>query len=230
MKLPDKQRSMEEAIGYIKDGDTIMVGGFGVPGTPMTLIRALVAHGAKDLTLVKNDANEPGMGIDHLLQSGQVKRLITTHLGLNTHAIELMNSGELQIEFNAQGILAERIRAGGAGLGGVLSDIGVGTELADGKQTCEHGGKTYLIEPALRADIALLHADTADAFGNLRFCATARNFNPLMAMAADRVIVETETLVPNGGLGADDIHTTGIFIDHVVLLSTISGEYDVVQR
>lgn len=102
MKLPDKQRSMEEAIGYIKDGDTIMVGGFGVPGTPMTLIRALVAHGAKDLTLVKNDANEPGMGIDHLLQSGQVKRLITTHLGLNTHAIELMNSGELQIEFNAQ--------------------------------------------------------------------------------------------------------------------------------
>lgn len=230
MKMPDKQTSLEDAIAHIKDGDTIMVGGFGVPGTPMTLIRALVDNGAKDLTLIKNDANEPGMGIDHLLQNGQVKRLTTTHLGLNSHAIELMNAGKLEVEFNAQGILAERIRAGGAGLGGVLSDIGVGTELADGKQTCEHGGKTFLIESALRADIALLHADTADAFGNLRYCATARNFNPLMAMAADRVVVEAETLVSNGELGADDIHTTGIFVDQVVQLQVVSEEYAVVQR
>ena len=165
MKLPDKQCAIPTAIAEIKDGDTVMVGGFGVPGTPMTLIHALVAHGARNLTLIKNDANEPGMGIDHLLQSGQVTRLITTHLGLNGNAIALMNTGKLEVEFNAQGILAERIRAGGAGIGAILSDIGIGTELADGKQVVEMEGKDYVVEPALRADVALIHADRADSFG-----------------------------------------------------------------
>ena len=116
MRLPKKQCSVEQAIGKIKDGSSILIGGFGVPGTPMTLINALVEHGAKDLTLIKNDANEPGMGIDKLLHSGQVKRLITTHLGLNSNAIAMMNAGTLDVEFNPQGILAERIRAGGVGL------------------------------------------------------------------------------------------------------------------
>lgn len=230
MKLPNKETTIEAAIAQIKDGDTVMIGGFGVPGTPMTLIHALVAHGARDLTVVKNDANEPGMGIDHLLQSGQVARLIATHLGLNTHAIELMNSGKIAVEFNAQGILAERIRAGGSGLGGVLSDIGIGTELAEGKQIVEVAGKPHLVEPALRANVALIHADRADGFGNLAYRATAQNFNPLMAMAADCVIAEAEQIVPLGDLSANDVHTTGVFVDHVAALGTLSKEYAVVQR
>lgn len=230
MRLPDKQCSIEAAIAGIRDGATIMVGGFGVPGTPMTLVRALVAHGARDLTLIKNDANEPGMGIDHLLQSGQVSRLITTHLGLNSHAIALMNAGKITVEFNAQGILAERIRAGGAGLGGVLSDIGLGTELAAGKQIVEMGGKRFVIEPALRADVALIHAARADGFGNLAYAATAQNFNPLMAMAAANVIVEAEAVLPLGGLAAHEVHTPGVFVDHVTELQTLTKEYAVVQR
>jgi len=230
VRLPDKTCTMESAIAGIRDGDVVMIGGFGVPGTPMTLIRALVDHGARDLTLIKNDANEPGMGIDHLLQSGQVARLITTHLGLNSHAIGLMNSGAIQVEFNAQGILAERIRAGGAGLGAVLSDIGIGTELAAGKQVVEMNGSPYLVEPALRADVALIHADRADLFGNLAYVGTAQNFNPLMAMAARRVIVEAEAVLPLGGIAANDVHTPGVFVDHVVELETLSKEYAVVQR
>ena len=230
MNLPDKQSSVEAAIAHVKDGDTVMLGGFGVPGTPFTLIHALVRHGACNLTIVKNDANEPNMGVDHLLQSGLVSRLITTHLGLNAHAIELMNSGQIKVEFNAQGILAERIRAGGAGLGGFLSDIGIGTELAEGKQVLEQDGKTYLVEPALRANVALLHAARADRFGNLAYVATARNFNPLMAMAADCVIAEAEAVLPLGGLAPDDIHTTGVFVEHVAAQGALSKEYAVVQR
>ena len=230
MKLPDKQCAITEAIGKIKDGDTVMVGGFGVPGTPMTLIHALVGHGARNLTLIKNDANEPGMGIDHLLQSGQVTRLITTHLGLNSNAIALMNTGKLAVEFNAQGILAERIRAGGAGIGAILSDIGIGTELAEGKQVVAMAGKDYVVEPALRADVALIHADRADSFGNLAYVATARNFNPMMAMAADCVIAEAERVLPLGALKADDVHTPGVFVDHITTLGELSEEYAVVRR
>jgi len=230
VKLPDKKSGMEDAIAHIGDGATVMLGGFGVPGTPFALIHALVQRGARDLTIIKNDANEPDMGVDHLLQSGQVARLITTHLGLNGHAIKLMNSGKIKVEFNAQGILAERIRAGGAGLGGFLSDIGIGTELAEGKQVIEFGGKTQIIEPALRADVALLHAVRADSFGNLAYDATAQNFNPLMAMAADCVIAEVEDLLPLGWLAANDIHTAGVFVDHVTELGPLSEEYAVVQR
>ncbi|WP_278923366.1 MULTISPECIES: CoA transferase subunit A [Pseudophaeobacter] len=230
MRLPDKSCKIASAIAKIKPGDRVMIGGFGVPGTPMTLIQALVDHGADNLTIIKNDANEPGMGIDHLLQSGQVSRLITTHLGLNTHAISLMNTGQIEVEFNAQGILAERIRAGGAGIGAVLSDIGIGTELAVGKQVVEIAGKPHLVETALRADVALIHADRADIFGNLAYVATAQNFNPLMAMAADCVIAETETLLPLGGLAANAVHTAGVFVDHVAELAELSKEYAVVQR
>lgn len=230
MKLSDKRCAIQDAIAAINDGDTVMVGGFGVPGTPMTLIRALVGHGSCNLTLIKNDANEPDMGIDHLLQSGQVVRLITTHLGLNSNAIGLMNSGKLAVEFNAQGILAERIRAGGAGIGAILSDIGIGTDLADGKQLVDLKGKLYLVEPALRANVALIHADRADSFGNLAYVATARNFNPLMAMAADRVIAEAERVLPVGQLCADDVHTPGVFVDHITELGELSEEYAVVRR
>jgi acetate CoA/acetoacetate CoA-transferase alpha subunit len=217
-------------VGRIKDGDTVMIGGFGVPGTPFTLIQALVQQDARNLTVIKNDANEPGMGVDHLLRSGQVARLITTHLGLNSHAIGLMNSGAIDVEFNPQGILAERIRAGGSGLGGVLSDIGIGTELAEGKQVVKMQGTTYLVEPALRADVALIHADRADTFGNLTYAATAQNFSPLMAMAAACVIVEAETVVLPGEIAANAVQTAGVFVDHVTQLENLSEEYAVVRR
>ncbi|KIN78208.1 CoA transferase subunit A [Sulfitobacter mediterraneus] len=230
MKLRDKRCDIAAAVGRIKDGDTVMIGGFGVPGTPFTLIQALVQQDARNLTVIKNDANEPGMGVDHLLRSGQVARLITTHLGLNSHAIGLMNSGAIDVEFNPQGILAERIRAGGSGLGGVLSDIGIGTELAEGKQVVKMQGTTYLVEPALRADVALIHADRADTFGNLTYAATAQNFSPLMAMAAACVIVEAETVVLPGEIAANAVQTAGVFVDHVTQLENLSEEYAVVRR
>ena len=230
MKLPDKSTTLEEAVAAIPQGATVLVGGFGVPGTPFTLLRELARQGQRDLVLVKNDANEAGMGIDHLIAAGQVRKLIVTHLGLNANAIAAMNEGKIEVEFCAQGILAERIRAGGAALGAILTDIGIDTELARGKQVVEMDGRPMLVEPALRADVALVHAATADPFGNLAYAATARNFNPLMAMAAKQVIAETETLVPLGGLAADAVETPGAFVDQVVELSELSQEYGIVRR
>ncbi len=230
MRLPDKTTRLEDAVARIDDGAVVMVGGFGVPGTPFTLIRELVRQGPRDLTIIKNDANETGLGIDHLLASGQVARLITTHIGLNPRAIELMNTGQIEVEFNAQGILAERIRAGGAGLGGILTDIAEDTELARGKQRVEIDAKPYLVETALRADVALIHADRADVFGNLGYVATARNFNPLMAMAAARVVAEAERVLSLGDLPPDEVHTPGPFVDRVVALGTLTEEYAVVRR
>lgn len=230
MRLPDKSTTIEQAVAAIPDGATVMVGGFGVPGTPFALIHELVRQGQKGLTLIKNDANETGMGIDHLLAAGQVERLITTHIGLNARAIEMMNSGALQVEFCAQGLLAERVRAGGAGLAAVLTDIGLGTELAEGKQRVEMNGQSLLVETALRADVALIHAYRGDVFGNLTYAATARNFNPPMAMAATTVIAEVESLLPLGGIGADGVHTPGAFVDKVVALGELSKEYGIVRR
>ena len=230
MILPDKTTALEEAIAMISDGASIMLGGFGVPGTPFTMIRELMRQGQKNLTIIKNDANEVGMGVDHLLAAGQVTKLITTHIGLNPHAIALMNEGKLEVEFCAQGILAERVRAGGAGLDAILTDIGIETDLAKGKARVEVNSKQSLVETALRADVALIHADRADVFGNLGYVATARNFNPVMAMAADRVVVEAETVLPLGGLDPDHVHTPGAFVDHIVPLGDLSEEYAVVRR
>ncbi len=226
----DKTIPIEEAIGRITDGAVIMVGGFGVPGTPFMLIDELVRQNKKHLTVIKNDANEPNMGVDHLLMNGQVARLIVSHLGLNPHAIQLMNEGRIEVEFCAQGILAERIRAAGAGLPGFLTDIAMDTLLARGKQTIEFEGRQYLIEKALKADVALIHAASSDPFGNLLYAGSARNFNPLMAMAAGTVIAETENLLPLGGIAADAVHTPGPFVDHVVRLNELTGEYAVVRR
>jgi len=225
--MHDKTNSMKNAVARIQDGMTVMVGGFGIPGTPFLLIEALLRRGCKNLTLIKNDANESGMGIDHLLAAGQVRKLIATHIGLNVNAIALMNAGQLEVEFCAQGILAERIRAGGVGIAGIVTDIGLGTRLAEGKQILSIGGQSLLFEPALRADVALIHAESADCFGNLRFAASARNFNPLMAMAADFVIVETEQLLPLGAIKPDEVHCPGGFVDAVVHLEQLSGAYDV---
>lgn len=230
MRLPDKTCTIEEAIARIPDGAVVMIGGFGVPGTPFALIRELVRQGQRNLTIIKNDANERGMGVDRLLASGQVARLVTTHIGLNARAIAMLNAGDLVVEFNAQGILAERVRAGGAGLAAILTDIGLDTDLALGKQRVEIDGKTMLVETALRADAALIHADRADVFGNLGYVATARNFNPLMAMAGDLVIAEAESVLPLGAIAADAVQTPGPFVDHVVGLPELSEEYAVVRR
>ncbi len=228
--MPDKTTSMEEAVARIGDGATIMLGGFGVPGTPFSLIRELERQGQKDLTIVKNDANETGMGVDHLLANGQVRKLVTTHIGLNRRAVDMLNRSEIEVEFCAQGILAERIRAGGAGLKGFLTDIGIDTELAAGKQIIEIDGAPALVETALRADVAFIHADRADSFGNLGYAGTARNFNPLMAMAADLVIAEAEMVLRPGGIAPEAVHTPGPFVDHVVTLGEIGEEYQVVRR
>ncbi len=230
MRLPDKTCAIEEAVAHIRDGATVMLGGFGIPGTPFLLIRELVRQGQRDLTIIKNDANEKGMGVDHLLANGQVARLITTHIGLNPRAVAMLNAGEVAVEFCAQGILAERVRAGGAGLKGIITDIAIETELAKGKTRIEIAGGVAMVETALRADVALIHAGRADVFGNLGYVATARNFNPLMAMAADRVIAEAETVLPLGGLDPDEVHTPGPFVDHVVPLAELSEEYAIVRR
>lgn len=230
MPALDKSTSMTEAIAQIGDGARVMIGGFGVPGTPFCLIEELVRHGPRNLTIIKNDANEAGMGVDWLLSAGMVKRLITSHVGLNGNAIRMMNAGEIEVEFVAQGILAERIRIAGAGLKGFVSDIGMGTLLAEGKQRLEIDGETYLFEPAIEADFALVHAARADAGGNLVYEATARNFNPLMAMAAECTIAEAETIVPVGEIGPDAVHTPAPFVDHLVALAELPEVYGVVKR
>ncbi|MEP3439160.1 MAG: CoA transferase subunit A [Hoeflea sp.] len=226
----DKSTSMSDAIAQIPDGARIMLGGFGVPGTPFLLIEELVRQGPRDLTIIKNDANEPGMGVDWLLAAGMVKRLITSHVGLNGNAVRMMNSGAIEVEFVAQGILAERIRTAGAGLKGFVTDIGIGTLLAEGKQRVEVDGETYLFEPALEADFALVHAACADVAGNLAYAATARNFNPLMAMAAECTIAEAETITPIGSIDPDAVHTPAPFVDHLVALAELTEVYGVVKR
>lgn len=226
----DKTTSIEDAIARIPDGASIMVGGFGVPGTPFCLIDELVRQGQTGLTLIKNDANEAGMGIDNLIANEQVERLIVSHIGLNPHANERMNSGRLEVEFCAQGILAERIRAAGAGLPGFLTDIGTDTILADGKPTLDYDGKPCLVESALTADVALIHAETADRFGNHQYAASARNFSPLMAMAAGVVIVETERIAELGAIAPEAVHTPGPFVDCVVRLEQLTEAYAVVKR
>ena len=230
MMAIEKTLPIDTAISKINDGDTVMIGGFGVPGTPFCLIEELVRQGQSGLTIIKNDANEAGMGIDRLLENGQVSKLIATHIGLNSRAVNLMNEKELEVEFCAQGIFAERIRTAGAGLYGFLTDIGLETDLAKGKPTTNLDGIPLLIEKALKADYALLHAERADAFGNLIYASSARNFNPLMAMAADHTLVETEALLAMGELEPEEIHTPGPFVDGVILLPELMENYGVIQR
>ncbi len=226
----DKTTPLEEALAPVASGATIMVGGFGVPGTPFTLIYGLLEREITDLTLIKNEANEAGLGVSRLVEAGRVRRLITSHLGLNARAIDRMNRGEIQVDFYPQGILAEKIRAGGAGLAGILTDIGIDTILARDKTRIDVQGRPCLVEPALRADVALIHAAVADRSGNLVYEKSARNFNPLMAMAADRVIVETEKLVETGELDPDHIHTPSAFTDSIVVLDRLLPDYGILEH
>lgn len=226
----NKLTDPEEAVSRIQPGATLMVGGFGSPGTPFTLINELIRQGKNDLVIIKNEANEPGYGVSNLIEKGQVRKLVTSHLGLNKIAIDQMNRGILEVEFFPQGILAEKIRTGGAGLFGFLTDIGVDTELAEGKPVIEVEGVKTLVEKSLRADFALIHAAVSDLFGNLRYEATAMNFNPLMAMAADNVIAEAEKVVEIGALDPNFVQTTGAFVDHLVQLNELSQEYQIMPH
>lgn len=226
----DKTSLIENIRSRFKDGMTIMVGGFGVPGTPFTLIDTLLATGVSDLTLIKNEANEDHMGLSKLIEAGHCRKIITSHLGLNATVIGIMNRGEVDVEFYPQGILAEKIRAGGAGLFGFLTDIGIDTILSDKKQTVTVDGRKVIAEPALRADVALIHAALADRSGNLVYEKSARNFNPLMATAADTVIAEVERVVETGSLDPDQIHTPGAFVDHVVEIKELTQEYGILAH
>jgi acetate CoA/acetoacetate CoA-transferase alpha subunit len=226
----DKTIPIGQALAAVQDGHTVMVGGFGVPGTPFMLIDRLLAQGTRNLTLVKNEANEPGLGVSKLLEAGRVQRLIASHIGLNPTAVAMMNRREIEVDLYPQGILAEKIRAGGAGLLGIVTDIGIDTLLREGRQLVQVDGREAILEPALRADIALIHAATADRAGNLVFARSARNFSPLMAMAADRVIVEVEAVVPTGRLDPDGVHLPGAFVDHIVVLEALGDDYGVLAR
>ena len=226
----NKIKQIHDAIATIPSGAVIMIGGFGSPGTPFSLINELLRQGQKNLTLIKNDANEAGIGISKLIENGQVTRLITTHIGLNKTAIEWMNSGKLEVEFHPQGMLAEKIRTAGAGSFGFLTDIGLGTEITKPEQLLEWQGNTYKVEMALNADFALLHAAKADHLGNLVYDGSAMNFNPLMAMAADNVIVETPECVEAGELQPNQIHTPCAFVDQLVSLPKLTSDYAIMEH
>jgi acetate CoA/acetoacetate CoA-transferase alpha subunit len=226
----DKTCVIENIRSRFKNGMSVMVGGFGVPGTPFILIDALLTTGATDLTLIKNEANEDHMGLSKLIEAGCCKKIITSHLGLNATVIGIMNRGEINVEFYPQGILAEKIRAGGAGIFGFLTDIGIDTILSEKKQTVTVDGREVIVEPSLRADLALIHAAVADRSGNLVYEKSARNFNPLMATAADTVIAEAERVVETGSLDPDQIHTPGAFVDQVIEIQELTQEYGILAH
>ena len=206
----------QEAAAMIKDGMTVMIGGFMANGTPETVVDALVASGAKDLTVICNDAGLPGKGTEKLLQSHQIKTLIASHVGMTPECGRQYSAGELDLQLTPQGTLAEKIRCGGAGLGGFLTPTGVGTVVAEGKKVMEIDGKEYLLEMPLHADVALIKGYTVDSVGNIRYRGSTRNFNPLMATAADVVIVEADQIVEAGEIGPENVETPGLFVDYIV--------------
>lgn len=208
--------SPEAAAALVPDGASVMIGGFMGVGSPHRVIAALAARGARGLTVIGNDAARPGFGIGVLVDAGCVARCIVSHIGLNPAVQKKMIAGEIEVELVPQGTLAERIRAGGAGLGGVLTPTGVGTVVADGKQVLTLDGRDYLLEKPLRADVALLHCYEADYYGNLSYRLTARNFNPVMAIAADTVIAEPDEIVPIGVIPPDHVCTPAIIVTHLV--------------
>ncbi len=207
---------LKDAAALIPDGATVMIGGFMGVGTPERLIDELVRQGKRNLTVIANDNALPGIGIGKLISAGAVKKTIASHIGLNPETQKKMLAGELEVDLVPQGTLIERIRAGGFGLGGVLTPTGVGTVVEKGKQRIEVGGKPYLLETALRADFALVDAFLADYIGNLYYALTARNFNPVMAMAADTVIVEAENIVPVGVISPDNVVTPAPVVDYII--------------
>jgi acetate CoA/acetoacetate CoA-transferase alpha subunit len=208
--------SMQEAVERIPDGASLMIGGFMGVGTPERLIDELVRQGKRDLTVIANDNSRPGEGIGKLVDAGLVGKTITSHIGLNPETQRQMLAGSIAVDLVPQGTLIERIRAGGFGLGGVLTPTGVGTVVEEGKRKLEVDGKEFLLETALRADFALIHAFLADYLGNLAYALTARNFNPVIAMAADTVIATSENIVPVGVITPDAVTTPAPLVDFLI--------------
>ena len=208
--------SYQEALRHFCDGMTLMIAGFMANGSSELLIDAILEKGICDYTIICNDTAMPGFGISRLIDSKRVKKIITSHIGMNPETGRQMSAGELEVELVPQGTLAERIRCGGHGLGGVLTPTGLGTHVAEGKRILEVDGKEYLLETPIRADVAILHGTRIDSFGNIYYAGTTRNFNPLMAMAADLVIAEVGEVVPAGTFDPECIVTPHIFVDVLV--------------
>ncbi|MBI1360037.1 MAG: 3-oxoacid CoA-transferase subunit A [Alphaproteobacteria bacterium] len=211
--FPDAQAALH---GALFDGMTIMAGGFGLCGIPENLIAEVKRSGVKNLTVISNNAGVDGFGLGVLLNTRQVKKMISSYVGENKEFERQYLSGELELEFNPQGTLAERCRAGGAGIPGFYTKTGVGTIVAEGKEHREFDGQTYILETALKADVSLVKAWKGDAQGNLVFRMTARNFNPDMATAGKICVAEVEEIVPVGSLGGDSIHLPGIFVNRII--------------
>jgi acetate CoA/acetoacetate CoA-transferase alpha subunit len=216
----DKVTSIAKAVEFVKDGMTIMVGGFLANGSPLALIDALEAKGVKDLTLICNDTgfskDGVGRGVGKMVVKKQFKKIIAPHIGTNPETGRQMNAGETEVVLVPQGTLAERVRCGGAGIGGFLTPTGIGTEVEEGKQKMTIDGKEYLLELPLRADVAILYGSTVDKSGNVVYSYTQRNFNPMMATAADLVICEAGKIVEVGEIDPHNVMTPGIFVDYIV--------------
>jgi len=207
---------VDQSVSMIPDGASLMIGGFMAVGTPERLIDEIVRQNKRDLTVIANDTAAPGQGIGKLIGARLVRKAIVSHIGLNPETQRQMMAGELEVELVPQGTLIERIRAAGYGLGGVLTPTGLGTPVEDGKQRVDVDGKTYLLEIALKADFALVQAFLADYLGNLSYALTARNFNPVMAMAADTVIASADNVVPVGVISPDHVVTPAPVVDYLV--------------
>jgi len=208
--------SLSQSVALIPDGASLMVGGFMAVGTPERIIDELVRQKKRDLTVIANDTAAPGRGIGKLVDAKLLRKLIVSHIGLNPETQRQMMAGELEVELVPQGTLIERIRAGGYGLGGILTQTGIGTSVEEGKQRIDVDGRSYLLELPLRADFALVQAFLADYLGNLSYALTARNFNPVMAMAAQTVIVCAEHIVPTGVISPDHIMTPAPVVDYLI--------------
>ena len=221
---PDARTALADVM---KDGMTVMAGGFGLCGSPQVLIEAVRDTGVRDLTCISNNAGIDGAGLGILLESRQIKKMIASYVGENKLFAKLYLSGALELEFNPQGTLAERMRAGGAGIPAFFVKTGVGTKVAEGKETREFEGDTYIMESWLRADVSLIHAWKADKEGNLQFRKTARNFNPVMATAGETTVVQVEHLVENGEIAGDAIHLPGIYVHRIV---HVPGFYKPIEK
>jgi acetate CoA/acetoacetate CoA-transferase alpha subunit len=218
-----KLKEINKALEPVKDGTTLMIGGFMGVGAPHAVIDSIVGSGVKSLTVIANDAGVPMSGIGKMVEKRQIDKLVASHIGLNPQAGKQMNADEMAVELVPQGTLAERIRAGGVGLGGVLTPTGLGTIVEEGKQVIESDGKKYILEKPMKAEVALVKAYKADSKGNLVFRQTARNFNPIIATAADYVVAEVEEYVGDDYLEPDQIHLPGLFIDAVVVTENGNG-------
>ncbi len=218
-----KFKEINKALEPVKDGTTLMIGGFMGVGAPHSVIDSLVEKGVKSLTVIANDAGIPMDGIGKLVEKRQIDKLVASHIGLNPKAGKQMNAAEMAVELVPQGTLAERIRAGGVGLGGVLTPTGLGTIVEEGKQIIDSDGRKFILEESMKAEVALVKAYKADSKGNLVFRQTARNFNPLIATAAEYVVAEVEEYVGDDYIEPDQVHLPGLFIDAVVLTGNGNG-------